>query len=77
MELMAWTDERLEESFVGIDRRFEEIDRRFDRLEAEIRDLRREMRSEFADLRGSIHRLNVGLIAGLVAVIGSILATGA
>ena len=27
---MAWTDERLEERFNGIDRRFDEVDRRFD-----------------------------------------------
>jgi hypothetical protein len=30
MQQMAWTDERLEERFDGIDRRFDEVDRRFD-----------------------------------------------
>jgi DNA anti-recombination protein RmuC len=32
METMAWTDERLEERFNGIDRRFDEVDRRFDEV---------------------------------------------
>jgi hypothetical protein len=33
METMAWTDERLEERFTGIDRRFDEVDRRFDEVD--------------------------------------------
>lgn len=32
MERMAWTDERLEERFNGIDHRFDEVDRRFDEV---------------------------------------------
>ena len=30
---MAWTDERLEERFDGIDDRFDEVDRRFDSVD--------------------------------------------
>lgn len=33
MQRMAWTDERLEERFDGIDRRFDEVDRRFDEVD--------------------------------------------
>jgi hypothetical protein len=34
MQRIAWTDERLEERFDGIDRRFDEVDRRFDGVES-------------------------------------------
>lgn len=30
---MAWTDERLEERFKGIDHRFDDVDRRFDEVD--------------------------------------------
>ena len=33
MQRMAWTDERLEERFDGIDRRFDEVDRRFEQVD--------------------------------------------
>jgi hypothetical protein len=33
MQRMAWTDERLEERFNGIDHRFDEVDRRFDEVD--------------------------------------------
>jgi hypothetical protein len=36
MERMAWTDERLEERFNGIDHRFDEVDRRFDAVDAKF-----------------------------------------
>ena len=67
---MAWTDERLEE-------RFEGIDRRFDRLEAEVLELRREMRAEFAALRMTLNRVGGGVMVGLLGVIAAVLAKGA
>jgi hypothetical protein len=33
MQRMAWTDERLEERFDGIDRRFDTVDHRFDEVD--------------------------------------------
>ena len=36
MQTMAWTDERLEERFDGIDRRFDEVDRRFDEVDSKF-----------------------------------------
>jgi DNA anti-recombination protein RmuC len=33
MQRMAWTDERLEERFDGIDRRFDEVDNRFEQVD--------------------------------------------
>ncbi len=36
MQTMAWTDERLEERFNGIDRRFDEVGRRFDEVDSKF-----------------------------------------
>lgn len=81
---MAWTDERLEERFDGIDRRFEQVDKRFeqvdkrfDRVEGEIVELRREMHAGFTALQSALHRTNVGMMVGLLGVIAAILARGA
>lgn len=41
MERMAWTDERLEERFNGIDRRFDEVDRRFDAVDKRFEEVDR------------------------------------
>jgi DNA anti-recombination protein RmuC len=90
MERMAWTDERLEERFKGIDRRFDEVDRRFDevdrrfeqvdcrfdRVEGEILELRREMHSGFTALQSNLNRLGAGFIFSLIGVIAAILAKG-
>lgn len=40
---MMWTDERLDERFKAIDRRFDGLDGRLDRIERDIRDLRQLM----------------------------------
>jgi hypothetical protein len=69
MQTIAWTDERLEERFDG-------IDRRFDRVEGELLELRREMRAGFATLESAIHRAEVGVIVSLIGVIGAILLKG-
>lgn len=66
MERMAWTDERLEE-------RFDAIDRRFDRVEGEIRELRREMRAGFAEIQSLLNRAGAGIIVSLMGVVLAIL----
>jgi DNA anti-recombination protein RmuC len=83
MERMAWTDERLEERFKGIDHRFDEVDRRFDavdhrfdRVEGELLELRREMHSGFTSLQSNLNRLGAGFIFSLMGVIAAILAKG-
>lgn len=83
MHRMAWTDERLEERFDGIDRRFDEVDRRFDevdrrfdRVEGEIVELRREMRAGFAALQSIFNRAGAGIIVTLFGVIAAILVKG-
>lgn len=86
MERMAWTDERLEERFNGIDRRFDEVDRRFDevyrrfeqvdrrfdRVEGEIVDLRQGI----AGLQTTLNRIGGSMFVGLAGVIAAILAKG-
>jgi hypothetical protein len=47
MERSVWTDERLND-------RFDEIGRRFDRVDNEIADLRAEMRDGFGQLRAEM-----------------------
>jgi DNA anti-recombination protein RmuC len=76
MERMAWTDERLEERFKGIDRRFDEVDQRFDRLDSEVLELRREMHTGFASLQSLLNRAGAGIIVSLMGVIAAILAKG-
>lgn len=83
MQRMAWTDERLEERFRGIDQRFDQVDRRFDevdhrfnRVEGEILELRREMRTGFAGLQSTLNRTGAGIIISLGGVIAAILAKG-
>jgi hypothetical protein len=84
MERMAWTDERLEERFNGIDRRFDEMDRRFDEaekrvdqrfdhVEGEILELRREMHTGFASLQSLLNRAGAGIIVSLMGVIAAVL----
>lgn len=83
MQRMAWTDERLEERFDGIDRRFDEVDkrfeqvdRRFDRVEGEIVELRREMHLGFASIQATLNRTNLGMILGLLGLITAVVAKG-
>lgn len=80
MERMAWSDERLEDRFDGIDRRFDRIEQRMDagfaRVDADIRDLRAEMHIGFAEMRRTTNRVGGGVIVGLVGVIATIIASG-
>jgi DNA anti-recombination protein RmuC len=83
MQTMAWTDERLEEKFDGIDRRFDEVDRkfeavdkRFDRLELQIESTRTGLRSEISVLQAGLNRVWISMVAGLFGVIAAILVKG-
>lgn len=71
MERMAWTDERLEERFNGIDRRFDEVDRRFDEVDKRFEQVDRRfeqvdrrfdrVEGEIVELRHSIGGLQTTL----------------
>ncbi len=50
MERMAWTDERLEERFNGIDRRFDEIDRRFDQIDRRFEQVEKQTAHRFDEV---------------------------
>jgi hypothetical protein len=68
MERTMWTDERLDERFNAVDKRFDDLERRmeagFDRVDRDIRDLRMLM----FQLWGST-------MVGLLGVIATVLAT--
>jgi hypothetical protein len=68
----AWTDERLDDLNVRVDRgfdrvdeRFKQVDQRFDHVDAEIRDLR-------GELNGRIDSLQRTLILGFASMSASI-----
>ena len=76
METMAWTDERLEERFNGIDLRFDEVDRRFDRVDGQISTTRTELKGDISVLQAGIDRILISTVAGLFGVIAAILVKG-
>ena len=64
MERMAWTDERLEERFNGIDRRFDEVDRRFDQVDRRFEEVDRrfeQVDQRFDRVEGQIVELRQGM----------------
>ncbi|MDX6622926.1 MAG: hypothetical protein QOE75_858 [Solirubrobacterales bacterium] len=90
MELMTWTDARLEERFAHIDTRFDrleavvavkaetrEVRKEVERLTAEVQALRDEMREEFRALHLMMHRDRQGIIVALVALLAAIIVKGA
>ena len=86
MERIAWTDERLEERFNGIDRRFDEVDRRFDQVDRKFGEVNRrldgmdgqiaELRQGMSALQATLNRGSFGVIASLMGVIAAILIKG-
>jgi hypothetical protein len=86
MEGMAWTDERLEERFNGVDRRFDEVDRRFDEVDRKFGEVNRrldgmdgqiaELRQGMGALQATLNRGSFGVIASLMGVIAAILIKG-
>ena len=85
MEAMrnTWSDDRLDDlnlkvdrGFEAVDRRFEAVDRRFQQVESEIHSLRLETVGEFKAVRKEmnegfrgVHRLMVQTIVALVGVL--------
>jgi hypothetical protein len=90
MQRMAWTDERLEERFDGIDLRFDGIDRRFDETDRRLTELDRKLDWRFVetdrrlgnveagmkDLQNLLSRVGSGIIVSLFGVIAAILVKG-
>jgi hypothetical protein len=69
---MAWTDERLEERFNGIDQRFDEVNRRLDGVDGQLAELRQGM----VALHASLNRGSFAVVASLLGVIAAILIKG-
>jgi hypothetical protein len=76
MQTMAWTDERLEVRFNGIDRRFDDVDHGFDRVERQAEFTRKELKAELGVLQAGINRIWISTVAGLFGVIATILTKG-
>ena len=86
MERMAWTDERLEERFNGIDRRFDEVDRRFDEVDKRFEQVDKrfdrvegeivELRHSIGGLQTTLNRIGGSTFVGLLGVIAAVLVKG-
>jgi hypothetical protein len=78
----AWTDERLDDLSVHVDRRFDQVDQRFDqvdqrfeRVEADIRELRSDMKTGFAEVNARFDSMQRTMIIGFVTLFASIVAS--
>lgn len=76
--------EQVDRRFEQVDQRFDQIDKRLDRVDKRldrVDDRLERMDAHFGDRLGAMQRTQVllcgGIIAGLIGVIASILATGA
>src|SRR5260221_258338 len=70
IERMAWTDERLQERFNGIDHRFDEVDKRFDAVDRKFDAVDRKFDAvdrRFDRVEGEIVELRRGMGAGFGA----------
>jgi DNA anti-recombination protein RmuC len=71
MERMAWTDERLEERFNGIDRRFDEVDQRFEQVDKRFEQVDKrfeQVDKRFDRVEGEIVELRREMHAGFGAL---------
>jgi hypothetical protein len=82
MHLMreSWTDARLDDFRIDVDRRFDQVDRRFDKVDqrfdkvdGEVRELRSEMKTGFETIHRTmvqgIIALSASFIAGFAAIV--------
>jgi hypothetical protein len=76
MERAAWTDERLDDLARRMDAGFERVDADIRELWAELRTTREELRADIGELRSLTLRFGGGLIAGIAAVLVTVLAHG-
>lgn len=74
MHLMreSWTDARLDDFRMDVNRRFDKVDRRFDKAEGEIRELRSEMKSGFESINRTMMQGVVALSASFIAAFAAI-----
>lgn len=70
-----WTDERLDDRFNWIGRRFDEVDARFDRLETRMYMGFMEMRAEMRDIRRLMFFLWGPTMLGTLVSIAAIFVT--
>jgi hypothetical protein len=83
MQLMSWTDQRIEERFDGIDRRFDEAaeqtNRRFD-------DVQRETNRQFGEVNKRLDRVDsrlmdlnragIGILLAMVGLMATLIVNG-
>jgi hypothetical protein len=72
MEAMrkSWTDERLDDFRVEVDRRFNEVDRRFDRVETELQRINDRLDGMHRTMVHGFIAMTAAMIAGYAAIIG-------
>jgi uncharacterized protein YPO0396 len=72
MEVMlkSWTDERLDDFRVDVDRRFNQVDRRFDRVETELRRINDRLDDMHRTMVHGFSAMTAAMMAGYAATIG-------
>jgi uncharacterized protein YPO0396 len=72
MEAMrkSWTDERLDDFRVEVDRRFNEVDRRFDRVETELQRINDRLDGMHRTMVHGFIAMTAAMMAGYAAIIG-------
>lgn len=75
----SWTDARLDDFAVHVDRRFDALERRvdngFNRVDAELRALREETNSRFDSLQRTLLQIAGGTVGTLIAGFAGVIAT--
>jgi hypothetical protein len=65
----TWTDSRLDDFVLSVDRRFDSVDRRFDRLEERMEAGFDGLNTRFDSLQRIMMQIGGGIIAALIGVI--------
>jgi hypothetical protein len=68
----SWTDERLDDLNVRIEKRFDEVDQRFDRVEADIREVRGDIAALRSETKAGFDSLQQTMIIGFVTIAASV-----
>ena len=69
----SWTDERLDDFRVDVDRRFDEVDRRFDRVETELRRINDRLDDMHRTMVHGFVGMTAAMLAGYAATIGLVI----
>jgi hypothetical protein len=67
----TWTDSRLDDFAVGVDRRFDAVDRRFDLLEGRMEAGFDRLDGRFDSLQRTMMQIGGGMIVALIGLIGT------